>query len=659
MATPLDSQNPQPITHHGLPKRLILCCDGTWMDSLGSEGSEPPSNVTRISRVFRRTCRDGTHQVINYFPGVGTANAIDRFTGGAFGMGLDRDIREVYNFICANYVDGDEIILIGFSRGAFTARSVADMIASIGLLTPQGLDHFYDIFDDYHSMGKSGRNVEQFLVPGLPKYGGEHGQAKIEWEGRRMKAYKAGLRKLKYTRDTYHDGLTEIRIKGIAVWDTVGTLGIPPAPVIGVENAFQALALDEPRYAFRPSLWEKLPGSPTNLKQVWFPGNHGNVGGGWHDQQMADITLAWMCDQLSTLGIEFNYRRLTTIFHESLCFSAAHPFPYVAGGGGTTGKSSFIPALPRAPFNALKRSLTKLIRGPKAVTSTTSASPPSPTPPANGPLPWANPDIYPANSTSTRDTSECTLRTSHAHPKTCFSPHHSSHHPPSHSHPHHHLLHLHPPHPAPLSLARPYALGTLRSPTSLLTTLAGRTIRRPGLALRVDETTNQDTAEPLVGTAERVHACVRVRVRCGGLGVDERGVWGEGLGGFGDNSNNKNGAKGGKGGRWRLERGSVLPEEEEVRVKGLLEHGPREVRVDRDSPEHTEFPVEAMYPVQEGDHKWKWVWDGEVKGTGAEQVPQVLALPEEPLVGYWERCLLGMMRGERDVWRYAQGESQA
>ena len=59
-----------------------------------------------------------------------------------------------------------------------------------------------------------------------------------------------------------------------------------------VENAFQALALDEPRYAFRPSLWERLPGSATNLKQVWFPGNHGNVGGGWHDQQISDITLA-------------------------------------------------------------------------------------------------------------------------------------------------------------------------------------------------------------------------------------------------------------------------------------------------------------------------------------------------------------------------------
>lgn len=114
-----------------------------------------------------------------------------------------------------------------------------------------------------------------------------------------------------WTRDTYRDNSTEIRIKAIAVWDTVGSLGIPPAPVFGVrgsakqwkftnthvsskvENAFQALSLDEPRVAFRPALWERLDcNKVTNLKQVWFPGNHGDVGGGWYDQQMANISFA-------------------------------------------------------------------------------------------------------------------------------------------------------------------------------------------------------------------------------------------------------------------------------------------------------------------------------------------------------------------------------
>jgi len=131
--------------------------------------------------------------VINYFAGVGTANALDQFTGGAFGMGLDGDIREVYNFICTNYVDGDDIILIGFSRGAFTARSTADMIASVGLLTPEGLDNFYRIFEDYEHIGNKSRDTDEYLVPGLPEYNGSHGQAKVQWEQDRMEWYKRGL----------------------------------------------------------------------------------------------------------------------------------------------------------------------------------------------------------------------------------------------------------------------------------------------------------------------------------------------------------------------------------------------------------------------------------------------------------------------------------
>ncbi|KAH6839560.1 hypothetical protein B0I37DRAFT_439302 [Chaetomium sp. MPI-CAGE-AT-0009] len=679
MATPLDPEHPH-VARPGMPKRLVLCCDGTWMDSLGSKG-EPPSNVTRISRVFRRTCSDGTHQVINYFAGVGTANPVDRFMGGAFGMGLDQDIREVYNFICANYVDGDAIILIGFSRGAFTARSVADLIASIGLLTPEGLDHFYAIFDDYENMANTGRDADHYVVPGLPEYDGSHGQAKIEWEAVRMRKYKHGLRELKYTRDTFHDGVTEIKIKALAVWDTVGTLGIPPAPVIGentntpctwtftntqisskVENAFQALALDEPRYAFRPSLWERLPGSPTNLKQVWFPGNHGNVGGGWHDQQISDITLAWMCDQLSTLGLEFNYARLTSLFHETLRFSAAHPFPYAPGGSGNG--RSLLPTIPKLPIDTLKRSFSKLIRGGKRPSTTSPKPKPTTTstttnPQNGGPLPWAHPPIFtPPNSPqpTRRDSQECTLRLGpllqpDAHPPahppfstTTTSSTTTTTTPPT------------PSGPDPQTLlrmgARPWSLGTIRAPTSALTTLAGKTVRRPGRVLRVDETTNEDTSEPLVGTRERVHASVRVRVVCGGLGLDEAGVWGcEALTGRGDGEVKRRKGRGG----WRLERGGALGEREEREVRVGLEMGPREVRLRcGEGVEGKEYPVDVMYPVGEEDHLWRWVWEGKVEGEGQVRVPQELALPEEPLVGYWERYLLKLMIGEVDVWKFAQ-----
>ncbi|KZL76893.1 peptidoglycan binding domain-containing protein [Colletotrichum tofieldiae] len=320
-------------SHQGAHKRLIVCCDGTWMDSLGSKGAEPQSNVARISRVFRRTCQDGTHQIIMYHAGVGSSESIvDKFTGGMFGVGLDSSIREAYNFICTNYVDGDDIVLIGFSRGAFTARSVADMIATVGLLTPQGLDHFYRVFEDYESMGDIDRDSSLFLDPEMLPYQGEKGPAKVNWETRRKLQYKSWLSKNGLTRYTYRVSqvIHDITIKAVGVWDTVGTLGIPPAPVSDhVENAFHALALDEPRYAFRPALWEKLDDNRTNLKQVWFPGNHAGIGGGWHEQQIANITLAWMCDQLSSIGIEFNQGRMEDVFTEGLRYSAGHPFSYV------------------------------------------------------------------------------------------------------------------------------------------------------------------------------------------------------------------------------------------------------------------------------------------------------------------------------------------
>ncbi|KAK3703338.1 hypothetical protein LTR37_014550 [Vermiconidia calcicola] len=114
----------------------------------------------------------------------------------------------------------------------------------------------------------------------------------------------------------------EVKVKCIGVWDTVGALGIPVNPLLQrlfpflpsfvreyswfdtrldghIENTFQALALDERRYPFSPTLWERRKGCPTNLKQVWFPGSHSNVGGSYADSGIANITLAWMMDQLS------------------------------------------------------------------------------------------------------------------------------------------------------------------------------------------------------------------------------------------------------------------------------------------------------------------------------------------------------------------------
>lgn len=95
-----------------------------------------------------------------------------------------------------NYVDGDDIVLVGFSRGAFTSRAVADMIASLGLLTHEGLDHFFAIFTDYQEMGSKTRSVDDYVFQGLTPYDGQEGTEKILWEEGRKRQYREYLKQV-------------------------------------------------------------------------------------------------------------------------------------------------------------------------------------------------------------------------------------------------------------------------------------------------------------------------------------------------------------------------------------------------------------------------------------------------------------------------------
>lgn len=205
--------------------------------------------------------------------------------------------------MAANYFDGDEIILVGFSRGAFTARSVAGMIGKLGLLTRKGIDQFYPIFMD----------MKRWHYPDqLDQFPDEPFSEKPKGPNA-AREYRDKLEQLGLTRVRQNHGKGDlITIKAVACWDTVGSLGIPqfewlskaiPAPGSKfwdtslsdrVEYAFHALALDESRLSFTPAVWERLAnnGCSTDLRQVWFPGTHGNCGGGAADQGIANITLA-------------------------------------------------------------------------------------------------------------------------------------------------------------------------------------------------------------------------------------------------------------------------------------------------------------------------------------------------------------------------------
>jgi uncharacterized protein (DUF2235 family) len=270
-------------------KRIILCADGTWNepDQLDkTTGRRRPTNVTKLARAISPRSSAGIDQVVFYHGGVGTNGGLDKFTGGAFGRGIEANIRDLYRFIVFNYEPGDEIYLFGFSRGAFTVRTLVGFMNKFGLI--QKDDDYYvpDIYACYENNAQPGSD---------------------EWN------------------QAFHnikDGRPCPPIRMIGVWDTVGALGVPG--LLGhffnkdkykyhdvtlhscVENAYHALAVDERRKPFAPDLWTRPSGWTGKLEQVWFGGVHSNVGGGYTPDGLANEALHWLAEKAEGLGVEFD-----------------------------------------------------------------------------------------------------------------------------------------------------------------------------------------------------------------------------------------------------------------------------------------------------------------------------------------------------------------
>ena len=268
-------------------KRLILCCDGTWNKADQEDNGVPcPTNVVRIS--CRIAKRDGDiPQIIYYDQGVGSGNILDRYSGGAFGQGLEDNIHDAYRFLVANYEPGDELCLFGFSRGAFTARSIAGMVRKCGVLGREFVQHYREAIALYRS---------------------EH--------------RPADATALKFRKDYSVCGGDDIKIKLVGVWDTVGALGIPlrglrwltadkyqfhDTELSGVvEHAYHALAIDERRAPFEPTLWTYKPKPGQTIEQKWFCGVHSDVGGGYPERGLSNIALEWMIGKAQGAGLKFD-----------------------------------------------------------------------------------------------------------------------------------------------------------------------------------------------------------------------------------------------------------------------------------------------------------------------------------------------------------------
>ncbi|WP_114227203.1 MULTISPECIES: DUF2235 domain-containing protein [Sphingomonas] len=270
-------------------KRLAIFLDGTW------NTLENNTNVWRL-RSLCEPAADG--QLVYYGKGVGTTVG-ERIRGGIAGYGIDQEILEAYEWIIQVFEPGDELFVFGFSRGAYAARSLSGLIAKCGVLVPGAPLSIQQLFDRYR------RYSEPTLVA--------------------LQARPTGALTLEECWMIKYCTATPIRFLG--VWDTVGSVGSPLLSLrrrlkqyqfldthlrLQNEYAFHALALDEHRKEFEPTLWTRtventaapLPSRPLDqAEQRWFVGAHANVGGGYPSDTLAQPPLAWIAKKARQAGL--------------------------------------------------------------------------------------------------------------------------------------------------------------------------------------------------------------------------------------------------------------------------------------------------------------------------------------------------------------------
>jgi len=272
-------------------KRIVICADGTWNRPEKNLEEDYPTNVLKLARGVKTENQD-IKQVVFYDWGIGSYH--DKFAGGALGKGLEKNIKDCYRFIVHNYEKDDEIYLFGFSRGAYTIRSLCGLINNCSILK-----------------SAEGRLIEDAF-----------------------KLYKTKKHKPK---DAYsvkwradHSVQDKTKIHFVGVWDTVGAMGLPFSLFGLIEKkalfydkklgsniikARHALSLDELREDFTPTIWQ--PRESIDLKQVWFAGVHADVGGSYTPDKdktcLADIPFLWMINEAEASGLVFESYLKNTI----------------------------------------------------------------------------------------------------------------------------------------------------------------------------------------------------------------------------------------------------------------------------------------------------------------------------------------------------------
>jgi uncharacterized protein (DUF2235 family) len=330
-----------------MTKKLVVCFDGTW-NKQDDDSDGKNTNVVRLYHSIQgieakpgaaSSASDGD-TIKWYDSGVGT-KWYEHIRGGAFGYGLSLNIRQGYKFLIDHYAQGDEIYIFGFSRGAYTARSLVGLIRNSGLLDTARIlkedDPKYPFWRKPTSSGFVA--LEPDDVPHIVD----------AYQLYRTKDESADTDFALMFRDLYAH--KAVKIKFLGVWDTVGALGIPfrlfdsfnakhyrfhDQELSGiVENAYHAVAIDEHRKDYEETLWDPKRKVNQRLEQVWFAGAHADVGGGYEDDEhpLADATLAWMQAKAKLNGEGLNIPTLQSVDGEKLkAFRPTDSFKGFLGG---------------------------------------------------------------------------------------------------------------------------------------------------------------------------------------------------------------------------------------------------------------------------------------------------------------------------------------
>ncbi|SEI91288.1 DUF2235 domain-containing protein [Demequina mangrovi] len=272
-------------------KRIVVLCDGTWSRA----DQKNATNIATLKKSIPDVAADGIEQKVGYDEGVGVVGAmVTRLAGGAFGWGLSQNVRDGYAHVVKHYEHGDDVFLFGYSRGAYTARSLAGFIRNVGVITTEGRDE-----DQVKALIDEAYALYRDPAP---------------------EAHPNGEKAVAFRKEHSHP---DFGIRFIGVFDTVGSLGIPgfDNPLIRrlnkkwgfhdtdlsstVKAAFHALAIDEQRKTFAPTLWKIPQDAPDQVaEQVWFAGGHSNVGGGHPDRGLSDIALRWIGAKAAGQGLD-------------------------------------------------------------------------------------------------------------------------------------------------------------------------------------------------------------------------------------------------------------------------------------------------------------------------------------------------------------------